>query len=350
MRTYLFVLGAVCAATLCGQVKGKGKGNFSWQDACFKNPGAPFCPGHDFAIKKPAPEKNSSPRSVVRNPTYSAPRTANPSTILVGGLDWRFADPFADELAGFNFQGLATSPIAHRLIAQLGARHGIADAEIQKIFDRLADVEQVAVSVTDGRMVAMITGHATESAFPALEAGFKAVPVPGHGMLIGHADAVDQALSRMATNNSPNELILLAEGRQSDSDFWAIGSAKLVGLQAMSAGVKRFLLTVWIQDQLISDLAFEFYAAPSQETIQNLQTTMGALTVEGNAVHLRTAMEDDELQQKVAQLTDSPLGERLATLVEAARYLPERPVIPKSAKPVIYGLDDGPRVVNQDAR
>jgi hypothetical protein len=42
-------------------------------------------------------------------------------------------------------------------------------------------------------------------------------------------------------------------------------------------------------------------------------------------------------------------GERLAALVEAARSLPMRAAnVPKQTKPVIYGLDGGPKVVNQE--
>ena len=60
-------------------------------------------------------------------------------------------------------------------------------------------------------------------------------------------------------------------------------------------------------------------------------------------------MEGDEAQQKFGQVAGSPLGQRLAALVEAARYLPARDItVPKHAKPMIYGLDGGPKEVNRD--
>jgi hypothetical protein len=147
----------------------------------------------------------------------------------------------------------------------------------------------------------------------------------------------------------------LAGEQQASSEFWAVGPASLVGPQAVSTGVKRFLLTVSIKDRLTSDLALDFDEVPSAETIQTWQTTLGAATLEGNAVCARISMEADEVQQKFAQIADSPLGERLAALVEAAQYLPTHnttvpaAAAPKSAKPVIYGLDGGPRELGQDS-
>jgi hypothetical protein len=59
-------------------------------------------------------------------------------------------------------------------------------------------------------------------------------------------------------------------------------------------------------------------------------------------------MEPAELQQKFGQIVASPVGERLAALVDAARYLPVRDTtVPQQTKPVIYGLEGGPKVVDQ---
>jgi hypothetical protein len=345
VRIRLLVLAVVCAASLCAQAKKK----FSWQDACFKNPAAPYCPGHDFAVKPPPKEKTTATPAVITRPFPSTtPRPVTPSLIVVGALDWRFADPFADELVGFNFSGLAASPLAHSLIAQLGAKRGLTESDIQKIFDGLAGVDQVALSIRDNRVVVMITGSVTNSALTMPEAGLKGVPVSGSAMLVGHPEAVDQAMMRVAMKSPTNELIRSAEERQANSGFWAMASARLLGTQAMSAGLKQFLLTVSLQNRLASDLTFEFHGVPSADAIRTLQATLGAVTLEGNAVHFRTSMEADEVRQKFGQIVDSPLGEGLATLVEAARYLPARDsAASRSGKPVIYGLDGGPREVNQ---
>jgi hypothetical protein len=343
MRIRVLALGSLCVASLFGQAR-----RFSWQDLCFKNPALPVCQGNDYAVKPQAPAKDPAPRNVVARPLPSTTRTVTPSLIVVGGIDWRFADPLADALVGFNFSRLSASPLARNLIAQLAAKQGLGEADLQKLFDGLSGVDQVALSVRNNRIVAMVTGSVADSTLPAPEAGLKAVPISGSGMLFGHADAVDQAVQRIAIKGPPTELTRLAEERQAGSEFWAIGSAGLVGPQAVSAGVKRFLLTVWIRTNLTSDVALEFNGVPSPNALQMWQTKLGAATVEDNAIHVRASMEADEVRQKFGQIAESQLGEGLAALVQAARYIPVRDnTAPKQTKPIIYGLDGGPREVNQ---
>src|SRR5258708_91633 len=119
MRTVL-TIGLLWAAGLSGQHH-----RITWQDICFKNPGAPFCQGHDYAIKKPGatkgtPKKDGSPGADADSLPPAIEEAATPSVIVVGGIDWRFADPLADALAGVNFSGLTNSAAARGLIAQFG--------------------------------------------------------------------------------------------------------------------------------------------------------------------------------------------------------------------------------------
>jgi hypothetical protein len=271
-----------------------------------------------------------------------------PSIIVV--TDWRFADPSADALVGLNFSSLSASPLALNLIAQLGTSQGLTDADMQKIFDGLSSVDHLALSVRDNRIVAVVTGRVADLALPAPEADLKAAPVSGNAMLIGHADSVDQAVQRIAMKGPPAELTRLAEERQSKSEFWAVGLPGLVGPEAVSAGVKRFSLSVSIRDRVSSDVAVEFNGVPSADTVRDWQTTLGGATLEGNVVHFRMSMDADEAQQRIGRIAASPVGLRLAALVKVARYLPVRDTsLPKQTKPVIYGLDGGPKEVNQYA-
>jgi hypothetical protein len=337
MRIRIIALSLVCAASLCGQRR------FRWQDYCFNNPGSIVCPGHEYAVKKP----DAASRNVATNPYPSTPANVTPTVIVVGGIDWRFADPFADALVGFNFSAMAASPLARGLIAQLGGSQRLTDADMQKIFDGLSGVDQVAVSVRDNRVVAMVSGRVTKSTLLAPEAGLKAVPVSGNAVLAGHANAVDQAVQRIALKGSPADLTLLAEERQSSGELWAVGSADLVGPEAVSAGVKRFSLTVSIRDRVTSDVAFVFNDAPSADSLRQWQTALGAATVGGNVVHFRMSMEADEARQKFTQIAASPIGQRLAAVIGAARYLPVHDTaIPRQNIPVINGLDGGPKELN----
>ena len=340
----ILAFGFIWTVSLCGQY---GHQRFSWQEACFKNPGAPFCQGSDFAVK---PTKNAAPGSKTTDsgPFTSTPEKVTPSVIVAGGIDWRFADPLADALVGFNAGKLSTSPLAHSLIDQLGASQGLSAADMQRIFEGLSGVNQVAISVHDNRIVVMLTGRRPDSTLPALEGGWKTVPVAGNALLVGHAEAVDQAVQRIALEGSPSELTRSAEELQASSEFWAVGSAKVVGPQAVSAGVKRFSLTFSIRDHLTSEAAFEFNGVPDAKTLDMWPITPGGAVIDGNVVHARMAMNADEVQQQLGQIALSPLGQRLTALVMVARYLPVRDTtLPKQTKPVIYGLDDGPKEVTQ---
>ena len=135
--------------------------------------------------------------------------------IVAGGIDWRFADPSADALVGFNASSLSASPLAHNLIDQLGAGQRITEADMRKIFEALSGVNQVAISVRDNRILVMVTGRRQGSTLPALEAGWKSVPVGGNAMLVGHAEAVDQAVQRIAMEGTATELTRAAVERQS---------------------------------------------------------------------------------------------------------------------------------------
>lgn len=351
MRIRILALGLVGAACLYGQAR-----RFRWQDLCFKDPAAPVCQGNDYAIKKqPAQAKSTSTTNVVTSPSVvtsphpSASRIVTPAVIVVGGIDWRFADPFADALVGLNVSRISASPTAHDVIALLATKQGVSEVDRQKMFDGLSGVDQVALSVRNNQVVAMIIGSVADSKLPSSEPGRKAVPISAGAMLVGHSEAVDQAMQRIAMKIAPNEMMRLAEERQASSEFWAIESASALGPQAPSMGVKRFLLTVWIRDRVTSDVTLELNGVPTATATRRWEAQFGsAATVEGNTIHTRAQMEAVEVQQKIGQIADGPLGPSLAALVEAARHLPVRDnTVPKQTKPIIYGLDGGPREVNQ---
>ena len=327
--------GLLLAASLYGQKTHK----FSWQDACFNNPAAPYCMGHEDAIKRSARTKES----VARN--AGTPREDTPLPVNSGGIDWRFADPLADAVAGFNFKELSASPLARKLVIQLGTTAGVSEADMQKKLDGLAGVHQVAISTRDSRIVAMITGVSV-STLPALEAGWKAVPVSADVVLVGHADAIDQAVQRIASNSPLSDSTRLAQERQLKSEFWAEGSGRFIGPQAESTTLQRFSLELSVQDRFASDATFEFNSAPAADPFP-FWPTLGDAVTENNVVDTQASMQGDEAQQRVGQMANSSLGQRLAALVTTGRYLPFRDItVLKKTKPVIYGLDDGPKVIN----
>ena len=167
-----------------------------------------------------------------------------------------------------------------------------------------------------------------------------------NAILVGHADAVDQAVQRIASNSPLSDSTRLAQERQLNSEFWAVGSARFIGPQAESTTLQRFSLAFFIQDRFASDTTFEFNAAPAADPF-SFWPALGEATIENNTLHTQKSMEADEAQQRVGQMANSSLGQRLAALVTTGRYLPFRDItVLKKTKPVIYGLDDGPKVIN----
>jgi len=338
MRIQILATALVCAVLAQGQ-----SFKTKWANSCFMNPASPVCKDHDFAIKPAKGGKKAASNA------FSSTGTGAPARILDNAIDWRFADPQADALAGFHVSGLAASPLGRALIAQLAARQNLTEADMQKLFDGLASVDQIALSIRDNRVVAMLTGRVKELTLPP-DGELKAVMVSGTTLLFGHADAVAQAVERItapaSTTTPTSELAEFAAERQSTSEFWATASGQLVGPEAVSDHLQRLSLAVSLGNKLASDFAFEFDGPPSAKTVETWQATLGAATVEGNAVYSSTSMQANEVQQKFGRIVASPLGEPLAALVGAARNLPLRDLNAlKQTHPVIYGLDNGPKVV-----
>ena len=319
----------------------------NWQNHCFDNPTSPVCANREFSGKRTPPQQPATPAGVTRNPFTHPERDGNAVMTVVGDMDWQFAEPSADAFGGLHVSRLATSPLARSVIMALGAQRGVRDAEMQSVLERLSMVDEAGISVKDRRIVAALSGQVNE--FLSLAAaGAKTAPLSRGLGLIGHDQAVDAAAQRVALKLAPSDWTQNAEAWQSGSDLWVVGSGDLLGAEAVSTGLQRFSLTVWAADTLTSEMVFEFNAPPAGDALRKWQAVLGAVEPEGTILRWRTAVNAEELRQSLDRIVASPLGQDLAQLVRAARYLPVRPPsAPKSARPVIYGLDDGPRTVGQ---
>lgn len=336
MKLRLPALVLAVAALLPAQRK-----NFSFQDACFKNPTLPYCRDRDYAVK-PTKRADPSPAGPASSNGYGPspqPWRSASSVITVGAIDWRFVDPLADAVLALDFSRVSTSALAHNLIAQSGA-----DAST---FKALSGVSRLALSIRDGRTVMLITGPATDGVPAALENGWKSTPIIGGGLLLGDADAVDQAAQRMAFDFPPSEITRLA--RQHDAaDFVAIGSARRMGPEAVAAGMKRFAIAATMQDGLISQTILEFNETASASALNAWAAKLQGATVDGHSIRLTMSLEAQTAPAAINEIATGLLGQQMATLVKAARYLPVRSTnTTPHSRPVIYGLDDGPREVKQ---
>ena len=269
-----------------------------------------------------------------------------PATIDAAAIDWRFADPSADALAALNCSKLPASSFAHGVIDRLASSRGLSPAEAQNVFRALSGVSQVALSVRADTILIMVAGRPADAILPALEAGWKSRPLGENALLIGPAVAVDQASQRLSIDGALGDLPRTAQQRPAGSEFWVAGSAKLAGQEAVSAGVKRFELTASIADRLTTDAVFEFAGAPDPSAIRAWLSTLGDAKIAGNAVLARMSMDADEARRNLTQIARSPLGQGFGAFIQPARYLPVRDTATTvHTKPVIYGLDDGPREV-----
>ena len=331
------VLGLILAASLYGQY---GHQRFSWQEACYKNFGLPYCQGRDFAIKPQPKGKNDPARSGASVPLDLPPAVnVTPAEIVAGAIDWRFADPSADSLVGFHARRLAAVPLGRKVIAQLGTHLGLTAAETDNMLERLSGVEQVAISSGQNQTVVMITGRANDLTLPPLEPGWKAAPILENAMLIGPADAVDRALQRMAKADAPGEMMRLAIARQANNEFWAIGFAGTASPATASTKVQGFSVEVSIRERFTSELSVEFSTPPDAKALEAWAPALKA-AIEGNVVHASTTLEANEIDQKLGTLAACPIGEHMMALLKPTRYLPvQEASAPKPAKPKIFGLD-----------
>jgi len=325
LRTFAVALTLV--TSLFGQKK------FSWQNACFNNPGLPYCQGRDFAVKR-KPGKDGSTGGGYEGPSMTAD-DASPSVIGMSAINWRFADPKADTLASVSFNSLSPSPLARFVMSALGANQGLKEANMGTIFDAFSGVNQMALSIRGEQTLIMVTGYSRESTVPALEPGWKAVP-NGNTVVIGPAEAVDQAVQRIAADGPLPEMARLAGKKQANGDIWIASSSDT---DAVKAGAKRLIVTASMRDRLTGDSIFEFNQAPDAKTVDALPAGPGVTMVEGNKVHVKMSVEIDKVQPSLAEIAGTPLGEYLWVLVKTGKYVPARDPANALPRPKIAGLD-----------
>ena len=219
------------------------------QDYCFNNPTSPVCPGHDMAIK---PIACSCAVACLRYTLLVAGRGARRQR--AGDLRRRhrlaLRRPQCRSRHGLQLLGDGElAAYAHDDLSQLVAQKGFSDADVQKILDRLADAEQVGISLHNNKVVVMLTGPVAEQALTVPEPGLKTVPLNNGTILMGHADAVDWAVQRVNWKGQLSPLLQSGvEQRQASAELWVIGGPAAGGPAAVRAGIRQIALTVWVRD------------------------------------------------------------------------------------------------------
>lgn len=336
MKLRVFLVSLAWAVCVYGQKKG-----FDFQEACFRNPSLPYCSTRAFVIKppkngeKPGPGYGGAPAEGLA-----------PVTIDAAGIDWRFADPAADALGVLSWSKLPPESFAHSMVDQLASNLGINPTAVQNAFRALSGVNQVAISVRGDATLILVTGRPADAILPALDRGWKSANVGNGHLLVGRADAVDQALQRLSVASGLGELPQKAQQRCGDCELWVSGSAKLAGQEAANTGVKRFEVTASMQERFTTETVFEFDGAPDAGAIRVWLATLGEAKIDGNTVRAGMLIDAGAARRNLSQIARSPLGQGLAAFIQAAPYLPVRDTAATvHAKPVIYGLAGGPQEV-----
>src|ERR1700730_17300985 len=78
------IVGLLSVASLYGQY---GHQRFSWQEACYKNFGLPYCQGRDFAIKPQPKGKVDSARGVAGDQDLLPVANVTPAEVAAGAID-----------------------------------------------------------------------------------------------------------------------------------------------------------------------------------------------------------------------------------------------------------------------
>ena len=291
-------------------------------ESCFKNPSAPYCIQRDFVVKPQQNGKGHVYGTVNGKPVES--------TVDSAGIDWRFADPAADSLAVLNGEKFAAASAARSLV------EGTGRADAQKVIQTLSGAGQIALSTHDGKVVMMVTGRAADAILPAMDSGWKALPIAGsNALLIGNTDAVDQAAERISAGADLTELPAMGLLRAPESELWVGAPAMLAGPLAAEAGVKWVEMSSAVTDKVRGDVIYKFDAAPDAAKIGEWMKSLGGATVEGNVVRVKGAIDGRNM---------SAAGFALTSLFASAGHLPARETAETvHAHPVIYGLDGGPR-------
>jgi hypothetical protein len=128
------------------------------EDYCQDNPKASTCikmkplnlDALGTAAKRPAAGRVVTP---------AAPKSANPTMILLGEADWRFAHTRPDMLAGLNISGLVKSPFVQTLLKEIATGGGIGVSDLTSALASAGDLEKVCVSLQGKDILMLLTGR-----------------------------------------------------------------------------------------------------------------------------------------------------------------------------------------------
>lgn len=294
-----------------------------------------------------------------------------PLTALSAEPDWRFADSRAVLIGGFHGHSLAESRFVRALLFDLARRHGATLADIDRMMKPFDGVDQVCFSLSSAsrgapEVLIYVNGNLEGSPAPMLlqnSGAFKSVSIDDKSIVLGTPALVDQAVARMhAPVAADSPLIRRARELAPRDDFWmAAHPSAMASSSDMARNLEAFSFGVNVQRQFWMEARFDTHSEEiaeqlagaledgQDETADSPLARAMVVDTNGSVVEIHATADARSVVLDFAKQVREFAGEQVGTLVAslrtaaaaAAKPAPE----PPPRKPVIYGLDDGPREV-----
>ena len=148
-------LKALAFAILCA-IECPAQSHMNWQNYCFEHPKAAFCPNREFSGKRTQPNEPepTSPAVIRSNARVNtpgaarAPVTATNANVIAtvrSDINFQFADPAADALAGIHVRRIVDAEITRALISALLSRRGLNQEAVQDLLNRSSKIGRAHV-------------------------------------------------------------------------------------------------------------------------------------------------------------------------------------------------------------
>lgn len=310
--------------------------------------------------------------------------------------DWRFADPGAAMIGGFDVQSVLQSPLVKSALDQVTAKFGGAVPGMEQTLGTLGGVSQVYFSVSgrheDADVLVLMKGNLSDAMAKAFIQGANmGGAASGNGkagdakpagtlkmdmrrvdvntILYGDIALLDAALRRLSlpASATPNPLVARAKTLSDGNDFWIGGSLPdIPAIALLGGGIRSLAVGLSLQQDFRFQLSLDMATAETAQALaaqarksmedarrQNKIDARQEIEVAGTTLRVKVSMDGD----KVLKLLADKMAEGLPTpgaLVSAHpsstppnRTQPARQEVqPQQPKTVrIYGLDDGPKEI-----
>lgn len=297
--------------------------------------------------------------------------------------DWRFADPAATMIGGFDVQAVLQSPLVKSVLERVAAQSGGSIPAMEPALKTLGGISQIYFSLSARRETAdaivLVKGSLSDVSAKAFLEGAKrrgtTVPseaskmdlrrVDADTVLYGDTALLDAAVRRLRLPASakPSPLVARAKSLSEGNDFWIGGSLPNIPAAAMlSASIRGLAVGLSLQrdfrfqvslDMTTPDMAAAL-AAEAKNSIEEVQQqnnfdAQREIEVVGSTLRIKMTVGGDKflalVEDKLGQVAPM-FGSRSPSVANGTPPRQPQPIQPPKPQAIkIYGLDDGPKEI-----